>query len=484
MRALKHLLLLLTIAVPLSAADVPLIEMQSFSTGCGLMAMDLDGDGLDEIIDGRTMYVSRGGAIAPMRVHVSPDVDLAVAAADFNNDRISDLLLPNGVVAIGDGTGEFLETALTAPGALQAADFNGDRRIDVATYDERGIHLFYGRGDGTFTAGATLPWPGDGIELRSGGPLAVADFNNDGLLDIAASNRPRLLLYFANADGSYRMVSHLTPRGVKPPLAADLNGDGNADLFCPGAGSDGAVMVLYGDGTGRFPLVRSMILAPSGTRFSDLTVPYSYALAPVLPGGRTGIVVGAHNGAVLLLDGAGGELREVSRVYPQPWTAVVIRTGHFRSRNEIDIAAAGHIAADVRLAYLHAGAAMSNSSSGSTGRVRAVRRGTPAAAPRLEFPPIVTTQYDAFMVLGCSGTASGRWTATREGIFVDIVDSTGRAVDGAMDGDTLVIHTTIDERFHDVEARLRPDARGFSGMLYLPARGAEGCGDPWVTLTR
>ncbi len=86
---------------------------------------------------------------------------LRVAFADFNNDRVTDLLVVNGekdsfTIFLGNGDGTFQDGkddgANGGPVAGLARDFDGDSLIDVAIVNIRSndLSILYGRGDGTF----------------------------------------------------------------------------------------------------------------------------------------------------------------------------------------------------------------------------------------------------------------------------------------------------------------------------------------------
>jgi VCBS repeat protein len=117
-----------------------------------------------------------------------------VATADANTDVVS--------VLLGNGEGTFEAArhfppgvppapgSLVQPVSIKVGDFNGDGHQDLATGNRRpsdppiesGVSILLGRGDGTFEPAQEFP-TGTGTES-----LAVADFNNDGRMDLATAN--------------------------------------------------------------------------------------------------------------------------------------------------------------------------------------------------------------------------------------------------------------------------------------------------------
>ena len=145
------------------------------------------------------------------------------------------------------------------PAGIGIADFNGDGKLDVAAANDQ-----------TMTVNLLLATTGGGFStaepyLNAGGPreqalpqsLVVADFNHDGILDLAVPNQYggpvfNLSVLLGNGDGTFRpQVAY--PTGICPVSIAtgDFNGDGTLDLVT--ANFDGkSISVLLGNGDGTF----------------------------------------------------------------------------------------------------------------------------------------------------------------------------------------------------------------------------------------
>jgi hypothetical protein len=135
-----------------------------------------------------------------------------------------------------------------------SGDFNNDGIIDLASTHESGssqsgIMVMYGIGNGTF--GTSTNYSNGGVNARS---IVSADFNNDGISDIAAPNGNYSISVFLgtntgtlspmiNIAGGFAAVNGIT--------AGDFNNDNKIDIALTNSGSTG-VAVLLGLGTGSF----------------------------------------------------------------------------------------------------------------------------------------------------------------------------------------------------------------------------------------
>jgi hypothetical protein len=220
--------------------------------------------------------LSTGFTTGPLdtAITVAPLVE---AFADLNGDGIPDLVTgtTGGLfVQIGNGDGTFkgpieasaagVSTDDDFPTAsnsdLLFGDFNGDGKTDIAFVacnngqSECSVGVLMGNGDGTFQHERFYDGQG-GSQI---GGIAVADFNGDGILDIAVANFAvgSVDLLLGNGDGTFQEPIPTPMPGATSIAAGDLNGDGKTDLVISNWGY-GTVSVLLGNGNGTFQTAAS-----------------------------------------------------------------------------------------------------------------------------------------------------------------------------------------------------------------------------------
>jgi hypothetical protein len=240
----------------------------------------------------------------PILTHIvgAPVFSAEFIVGDFNHDGDLDVAvevsLPQAgafaaAILLGNGDGTFQPPVnYSIPNGvaslLEAADVNGDGKLDLVGATFAGISVLLGNGDGTFQSAIA----GSSVVASS---LALADFNQDGKLDIALQNTETetLQVLLGNGNGTFQSGMTIPPSAFRDILGVgDLNGDGKADLI--GQGSLGGVQILLGNGDGTFTMkpplatvgqqtvilgdlngdgIPDIVVAAAGTHRSDTTFP-------------------------------------------------------------------------------------------------------------------------------------------------------------------------------------------------------------------
>ena len=184
----------------------------------------------------------------------------AVAVGDFNKDGILDVAWVSSTlyVSLGDGKGGFqapISSSVEYPPGFQmvTGDFNGDGKLDVVGVNSVGnVGVFLGNGDGTFSQ----KWQDFGEGL--GSFIGVADFNQDGILDLYVSGHGLgnqwFKIFLGNGDGTFSLFQTYYINGFAIfaglPAIGDFNRDGKLDLAVPeSSGSSDQLYLGNGDGT-------------------------------------------------------------------------------------------------------------------------------------------------------------------------------------------------------------------------------------------
>lgn len=204
-----------------------------------------------------------------------------MVAADFNHDGKLDLAVTDLTdefvsILLGNGNGTF-QTPVSYvtsdqrgyAGPIAVADFNADGKLDLAVVNEGGgdnVAILLGAGDGTF---GTAVNSSVGFSPVS---IAVGDFTGHGKRDLAVANNgnPYGVLGFVsgtvsillcNGDGTFQPAVNYDA-GVASTAAAvaDFNGRGKSDVAVT---SFGVVSVLGGNGDGTFRSPVSFAAGPS-----------------------------------------------------------------------------------------------------------------------------------------------------------------------------------------------------------------------------
>jgi hypothetical protein len=211
------------------------------------------------------LLVGAATAWAEFVVEGSPytvgDDPLSLNAGDFNGDGRPDVATINGTssnvsVYLRQAGGGFAQEAGSpfgvgaGPSGAAVGDYNGDGRVDLAVSSFNapgGVTVLLRQAGGGFAQESGSPF-GSGTGMHA---VVAGDFNGDGLLDLAATRSTgQLVLLTRNPGGGFTEGQSITAGATPVAIAVgDYNGDGLTDLATANRGGDSVTVLLRSGAT-------------------------------------------------------------------------------------------------------------------------------------------------------------------------------------------------------------------------------------------
>jgi hypothetical protein len=255
--------------------------------------LSINTDGINSSV---SVFISNGDGTykTPVNYEIPNVVASFGVVDDMNADGNPDLVVGTGsgtsfqyLIYLGKGDGTFAPAVPFVPGLnnlgfftrFTTADVNGDGAEDIITSQGQ---VFLGTRSGTtFTLVPQAAFPPVDSATNGLVPGMVAtDFNNDGKLDLATDDGITIRTYLGKGDGTFssgNSYSTIANRGLI--VGADIDGDGNADLYS-GFGNSGVyagddylpntAYALMGNGDGTFQGAPTLPFNYTGTNLLDL----------------------------------------------------------------------------------------------------------------------------------------------------------------------------------------------------------------------
>jgi len=232
------------------------LTYQTGDTAQAIIAADVNGDGARDIITGgnngiTSILLNNGNGTFKAAKTFSPAglVQYGIRAADLNSDRLMDLVIADasGVrTYMGDGQGNFTAaltfSAIAPLSYALVKDVDNDGAMDILAAPVAGstaFAVFRGNGNGGFSAPVSY-----GPAMTNFTALEMGDINGDGFLDVVASDYApsgSLSVFLGNGNGSFKAhtTSYSAPSSIFNPIVADFNNDGVVDIAAgQGGGSN------------------------------------------------------------------------------------------------------------------------------------------------------------------------------------------------------------------------------------------------------
>lgn len=218
--------------------------------------------------------------------------------------------------------------------SVTSADFNGDGLDDLATAGGTIVSILIGNGDGSFQL-PLLYYSSSGYYAGSFESITTGDFNKDGKIDLATGNwYDSTSVFIGNGDGTFQPEVDYPAGRAAAVITGDFNSDGNLDIATANVINSISIVLGNGDGTFQF----------KGNFTTEDGPPWSLATGDFNDDGKPDIAISNgsyYNGSISILLGNGDGTFEAKAKYPaQPLGyngGCFINSGDFNNDGKTDL---------------------------------------------------------------------------------------------------------------------------------------------------
>jgi hypothetical protein len=186
----------------------------------------------------------------------------AIAATDLNGDGRLDLVVMHNIACFTAPCRSARSITVllgTGPNSMAVLDLNRDGIKDVAIGGgNTELSVLLGVGNGTFTRQPVVTLVAGGDPFSACNDIGVGDLNRDGIVDLVVplGNGHGNAILIGNGNGTFQVNSRIQIDETFAPLhvaVADYNRDGLLDIArTMGDGTNGLLQILRGNGDGTF----------------------------------------------------------------------------------------------------------------------------------------------------------------------------------------------------------------------------------------
>jgi hypothetical protein len=229
-------------------------------------------------------------------------------------------------ILLGNGDGTFQTPSEvdvgTGPFAMAVLDLNGDGIKDVAIGGgNTELSILLGVGNGTFVQQPVVTLVPGGDLFSACNDIGVGDLNRDGKQDLVVplGNGEGNAILIGNGNGTFQVMSRIQIDETFAPLhvaVADYNRDGLLDIArTMGDGTNGLMQIMNGNGNGTFQAPVRYLVPPPGSSTGGIVIITSDWNADAKP--DIAFVVGGASAALDVLTnttgGAGTDTVSITR---------------------------------------------------------------------------------------------------------------------------------------------------------------------------